>query len=118
MSETHRDIRLAGTVLERKRHFCAFFSTRDEEYQALLPFLTLLGARMPELVTGAILVESVFSWPGVASARRLFIGLRVQTNSLQMPLRSGVQEPKTQRPPLHWRFQERRQGLREQRSRS
>ncbi|GII92427.1 ABC transporter permease [Sinosporangium siamense] len=35
---------------------------------ALLPFLTLLGARMPELVTGAILVESVFSWPGVASA--------------------------------------------------
>lgn len=33
---------------------------------ALLPFLTLLGARVPELVTGAILVESVFSWPGVA----------------------------------------------------
>jgi hypothetical protein len=40
VSETHRDIRLAGAVLERKRHFCAFFSTRDEEYQALLPFLT------------------------------------------------------------------------------
>jgi len=40
VSETHRDIRLAGTVLERKRHLCAFFSTRDEEYQALLPFLT------------------------------------------------------------------------------
>ncbi|GAA0924313.1 ABC transporter permease [Nonomuraea longicatena] len=35
---------------------------------ALLPFLTLLGARIPELVTGAILVETVFSWPGVASA--------------------------------------------------
>ncbi|WP_433349261.1 ABC transporter permease [Microtetraspora malaysiensis] len=35
---------------------------------ALLPFITLLGARVPELVTGAILVESVFSWPGVASA--------------------------------------------------
>lgn len=35
---------------------------------ALLPFLTLLGARVPELVTGAILVETVFSWPGVASA--------------------------------------------------
>ncbi|MCC5577355.1 ABC transporter permease [Microtetraspora sp. AC03309] len=35
---------------------------------ALLPFVTLLGARIPELVTGAILVESVFSWPGVASA--------------------------------------------------
>jgi peptide/nickel transport system permease protein len=35
---------------------------------ALLPFLTLLGSRIPELVTGAILVETVFSWPGVASA--------------------------------------------------
>ncbi len=35
---------------------------------ALLPFVTLLGARIPELVTGAILVETVFSWPGVASA--------------------------------------------------
>jgi peptide/nickel transport system permease protein len=35
---------------------------------ALLPFFTLLGARVPELVTGAILVETVFSWPGVASA--------------------------------------------------
>lgn len=35
---------------------------------ALLPFFTLLGTRVPELVTGAILVETVFSWPGVASA--------------------------------------------------
>ncbi|MFD0477180.1 ABC transporter permease [Nonomuraea thailandensis] len=33
---------------------------------ALLPFITIMGARVPELVTGAILVESVFSWPGVA----------------------------------------------------
>ncbi|WP_086827836.1 ABC transporter permease [Allokutzneria sp. NRRL B-24872] len=35
---------------------------------ALLPFVTLIGARVPELVTGAVLVEEVFSWPGVASA--------------------------------------------------
>jgi peptide/nickel transport system permease protein len=35
---------------------------------ALLPFVTLVGARLPELVTGAILVEAVFSWPGVAEA--------------------------------------------------
>ena len=40
MREMRRDVRLAGAVLDRKRHFCAFFSTRDEEYQALLPFLT------------------------------------------------------------------------------
>jgi peptide/nickel transport system permease protein len=35
---------------------------------ALLPLLTLVGARLPEVVTGAILVEEIFSWPGVAQA--------------------------------------------------
>lgn len=35
---------------------------------SLLPFLTLLGARLPELITGALLVETVFSWPGIARA--------------------------------------------------
>src|SRR5690606_21875962 len=35
---------------------------------ALLPFLNVLGTRVPEPVTGAVLVETVFSWPGVASA--------------------------------------------------
>ncbi|WP_369138188.1 ABC transporter permease [Modestobacter versicolor] len=35
---------------------------------ALLPFVTLLGARLPELVVGAVLVEEVFSWPGLAQA--------------------------------------------------
>ncbi|MGH3802263.1 MAG: ABC transporter permease [Pseudonocardiaceae bacterium] len=35
---------------------------------ALLPFITLLGARVPELFTGAVLVEEIFSWPGVAEA--------------------------------------------------
>lgn len=35
---------------------------------ALLPLVNLLGARLPELVTGAVLVEAVFSWPGIASA--------------------------------------------------
>ncbi len=35
---------------------------------SLLPFCTLLGARLPELVTGALLVEAVFSWPGIAKA--------------------------------------------------
>lgn len=32
------------------------------------PFLALVGARLPELVTGAVLVETVFSWPGVGAA--------------------------------------------------
>lgn len=35
---------------------------------ALLPFVTVIGARLPELVTGAVIVETVFGWPGVASA--------------------------------------------------
>ncbi|AXG80421.1 ABC transporter permease [Streptomyces paludis] len=34
----------------------------------LLPVLTLIGTRVPELITGALLVETVFSWPGVAAA--------------------------------------------------
>ena len=35
---------------------------------ALLPYVTTLGSRLPELVTGVVLVEEVFSWPGVARA--------------------------------------------------
>lgn len=35
---------------------------------ALLPLVTVLGVRLPELITGAVLVEVVFSWPGLASA--------------------------------------------------
>lgn len=35
---------------------------------ALLPLVTVLGVRLPELVTGAVLVEVVFSWPGLANA--------------------------------------------------
>ena len=35
---------------------------------ALLPFVTVIGARLPELVTGAVLVETVFAWPGLAAA--------------------------------------------------
>ena len=35
---------------------------------ALLPFMTVVGSKLGELVTGALLVEAVFSWPGLASA--------------------------------------------------
>jgi hypothetical protein len=34
-----RPVRLAGSPLDRSRHVCAFFHTRDEEYQVLLPYL-------------------------------------------------------------------------------
>jgi hypothetical protein len=33
-------VRLAGSVLDRSRHVCAFFHTREEEYRVLLPFVT------------------------------------------------------------------------------
>lgn len=34
----------------------------------MLSMLTLVGSRVPELITGALLVETVFSWPGIAAA--------------------------------------------------
>ncbi|MFD5418557.1 ABC transporter permease [Streptomyces sp. NPDC127069] len=34
----------------------------------MLPMLTLIGSRVPELITGALMVETVFSWPGIAAA--------------------------------------------------
>ena len=39
MNEQERAIYLAGAKLERHRHVCAFFHTRDEEYRVLLPFI-------------------------------------------------------------------------------
>lgn len=35
---------------------------------ALVPVATLVGLRLPELVVGAVIVEEVFAWPGVANA--------------------------------------------------
>ena len=34
-----RPLRLAGAILERARHTCAFFNTKDEEYRVLIPFI-------------------------------------------------------------------------------
>ena len=34
-----KTVRLAGSVLDRSRHVCAFFHTKDEEYRVLLPFI-------------------------------------------------------------------------------
>jgi hypothetical protein len=32
-------VHLAGSVLDRARHVCAFFHSKDEEYRVLLPFI-------------------------------------------------------------------------------
>jgi hypothetical protein len=34
-----KGVRLAGRRLDRSRHVCAFFHSKDEEYQVLLPFV-------------------------------------------------------------------------------
>jgi len=36
---TTRPVRLAGSVLDRSRHVCAFFHSKNEEYRVLLPFI-------------------------------------------------------------------------------
>lgn len=37
---TKKPVHLAGSVLDRARHVCAFFHSRDEEYRVLMPFIT------------------------------------------------------------------------------
>ena len=39
MAAGKRSVHLAGSVLDRARHVCAFFHTRDEEYRVLMPFI-------------------------------------------------------------------------------
>ena len=34
-----KQVRLAGSVLDRSRHICAFFHDKEEEYRVLLPFI-------------------------------------------------------------------------------
>src|SRR4051794_1088470 len=34
-----KEVHLAGKALDRRRHVCAFFNSKDEEYRALLPFV-------------------------------------------------------------------------------
>lgn len=51
---------------------------------ALLPIVTLLGLQLPLLVTGAIITETIFSWPGMG---RLVIE---SITSLDVPMIMGV----------------------------
>ena len=39
MNVEKRPVHLAGRTLDRQRHVCAFFHSRDEEYRVLLPFV-------------------------------------------------------------------------------
>ena len=39
MAEVQEEVRLAGSVLSRSCHVCAFFHSKEEEYQVLMPFI-------------------------------------------------------------------------------
>ena len=39
MTHSPHPVRLAGSVLDRSRHVCAFFNSKEEEYRVLLPFI-------------------------------------------------------------------------------
>jgi len=43
---------------------------------ALLPFITLFGLAFPFLLTGAVLVETIFAWPGMGWLSVTAIGQR------------------------------------------
>ncbi len=38
MTETKQPVRLAGSVVDRACHICAFFHSKEEQYQVLMPF--------------------------------------------------------------------------------
>jgi peptide/nickel transport system permease protein len=77
------------TVLERMRDDHVVYAvaqgasrTRAVARQALptalLPYVTLIGTHLPELIGGSILIESVFGWPGLGNlARRAAVAVDV-----------------------------------------
>lgn len=66
------------TVLEVMREDCVRFARaqgagetavlfRHALPNALVPFVTLIGTHIPELIGGSVLIETVFAWPGLGS---------------------------------------------------
>ena len=87
--------------------------TRHVLKNALLPSVTLLGMRLPYLLAGAVLVETVFSWPGmgvlaveaaiardypVVMAIVLIVGFLTSVGSLIADLACGVLDPRISSP--------------------
>ena len=42
-------------------------SSRHAFRSALIPIITIIGLSLPELVGGAVIIETVFSWPGLGN---------------------------------------------------
>ena len=86
--------------------------TRHVLRNALLPSVTLMGMRLPYLVGGAVLVETVFSWPGMgmlaveSSLNRdyplimglvLIVGFLTSLGSLLADIALGLLDPRIAR---------------------
>jgi hypothetical protein len=71
---TEKAVRLAGSILDRSRHVCAFFASKDEEYD-----LAKFGAGVvmdilrthPMVIIGGILQENPFFVPPDAMLEEL-----------------------------------------------
>lgn len=51
---------------------------------SLLPLITVIGARVPEIITGAVLIEAVSGWPGLGQS------LIVAATSIDYPLLAAL----------------------------
>ena len=57
-------IQFASSVLSGRPHICGFFSTSEEEYQLLLPFVIMGVLRThPMVILGGVLQENPFFIP-------------------------------------------------------
>lgn len=65
-----RRVQVSGPVTAaRMRGLSPWQVRRGHIYPwALIPLVTVTGSRLPELIAGSVVVESVFAWPGVAAA--------------------------------------------------
>lgn len=67
--ETHAVGRSPAVLAARMRGLDERVVRRGHIYPlSLLPLAALVGTRLPELIAGALVVEAVFAWPGLAAA--------------------------------------------------
>ena len=57
---------------------------------ALLPIITIVGLSLPNLIAGAVIIESLFNWPGLGQLYFTAIGERDYASMMAMVLLSGT----------------------------
>ena len=55
------------TILESSAKVITKSVTAEQIYPIMIPLITKLGMALPQLVTGAVITETVFSWPGIGN---------------------------------------------------